>query len=137
MAKILIVEDEIVVASNLEAVLQELGHETVGIAADVETALSLAESGADLALVDLNLRDGFTGPEIGAAFANRLGITVVFLTANPRMAHAKDSKVVGVVSKPLNDHMVKPVVEFALQVRDGNMTATPPTGLRLFDRYAA
>ena len=137
MARILIVEDEIIVASNLAAILQELGHETVGIAADLKTAISLAKHGADIAFVDLNLRDGLTGPQIGVELADRLGITVVFLTASPRMARDESGKVLGVVSKPLNDDMVEPVLEFALQLRNGNLAATPPKVLQRFDRRAA
>lgn len=137
MARILIVEDEIIVASNLAAILQDLGHETVGIAADVKTAMSLAQHGADVAFVDLNLRDGLTGPQIGVELADCLGITVVFLTANPRMAFDKSGKVAGVVSKPLNDDMIEPVVEFALQLRNGNDAATQPKVLQALDRRAA
>jgi two-component system, response regulator PdtaR len=137
MARILSVEDEIIFASNLEALLQDLGHETVGTAADMKSAMSLATHGADVAFVDLSLRDGFTGPQVGAELADRLGITVVYLTANPRMAFDKSGKVVGGVSKPLNDDMIEPVVEFALQLRNGNDAATPPKVLQALDRCAA
>jgi|GEM_PF-2998509 len=57
-AKILILEDEMLVAFEVEAVLGELGHEVVGIAPDMGTALSGAMRPIDLALVDPNLRDG-------------------------------------------------------------------------------
>ena len=66
---ILIVEDEILVALEIESVLEELGYTVLGIAADLEGALAYAHHHIDLALVDLNLRDGLTGPEIGATLA--------------------------------------------------------------------
>lgn len=54
--RILIVEDEMLVAMNLEDMLLDLGHEVAGIASRVEPALSLAAEGQfDLALLDVNL----------------------------------------------------------------------------------
>lgn len=54
--RILIVEDEMLVAMNLEDMLLDLGHEVAGIASRLEPALSLAAEGHfDLALLDVNL----------------------------------------------------------------------------------
>ncbi|MGE0725779.1 MAG: response regulator, partial [Alphaproteobacteria bacterium] len=61
-ARILIVEDEILVAMELEYILREAGHDVAGIAADTSSVGRLAAPDIDLALVDLNLRDGVTGP---------------------------------------------------------------------------
>ena len=57
--KVLVVEDEIFVAVEIENVVAELGHRPVGIAADSKSALAMAAE-AEVALVDLNLRDGRT-----------------------------------------------------------------------------
>lgn len=54
--RILIVEDEMLVAMNIEDMLLDLGHEVAGIASRLEPALALAREGAfDLALLDVNL----------------------------------------------------------------------------------
>jgi two-component system, response regulator PdtaR len=98
--KVLIVEDEIFAAMHLEAVIEQLGGQVVGIAPDTPTALMLAESKPDLAYVDLNLRDGLTGPEIARTLANRFGTKVLFLTANPAQAGGAFEGLIGVVSKP-------------------------------------
>ena len=82
-ARILIVEDEMLVAMDLESILADSGFEPVGIAADLTTAEEYFDQSIDLALVDLNLRDGLTGPQIGKLLGAR-GVTVLFLTANPR-----------------------------------------------------
>ena len=54
--RILIVEDEMLVAMNIEDMLLELGHEVAGIASRLEPALALAREGAfDVAMLDVNL----------------------------------------------------------------------------------
>jgi CheY-like chemotaxis protein len=54
--RILLVEDEMLVAMNIEDMLLELGHEVAGIASRLEPALALAREGRfDLAMLDVNL----------------------------------------------------------------------------------
>lgn len=101
--KVLIVEDEIFAALHLETAIKELGCEVIGIAPDASSALELAEKSPDLALVDLNLRDGLTGPEIARSLANRYGTKVLILTANPQEAGEPFEGLIGVVSKPWSD----------------------------------
>lgn len=61
--RILIVEDEMLLAINLEDMLHELGHDVVAIAARIPQALSLAaNSDIDLAILDLNLSGWFSFP---------------------------------------------------------------------------
>ena len=137
-AKILIVEDEYLVAADLEASLEELGYSCAGIAPDLETALTLAASKPDLALVDIHLRDGQTGPLIAARLAQEHGIAVLFVTANPRMAlDASPPGVIGVLNKPCQEAVVAAAVAYALQARDGEPLPSPPTGLRLMEGAAS
>lgn len=112
--KILKIEDEIFAALHLEAVVQELGCTVVGIAPDAATAVKLAdEDPADLALVDLNLRDGPTGPQLARETAARYGTKVLFVTANPEQAPLDIEGVLGVVGKPFNEKAVASAVERA------------------------
>ena len=104
--KILIVEDEIFAAMHLESALQDLGCTVVGIAPDAPSALDLAAFKPDLALVDVNLRDGPTGPSVARELANRYGTKVLFLTANPAEVGEVFPGVVGVVSKPWNETVI-------------------------------
>ena len=98
---ILIVEDEMLVAADLEATIEELGHKPIGIAPDLETAMHLAGGGVDLALVDFNLRDGDTGPVIGRHLAEAR-ITVIFVTGNPRALGSGVTGTLGIFTKPLS-----------------------------------
>ncbi len=129
-ARILIVEDEMLVAMDLECVLQELGHESVGIAPDLQSALAYFDQPIDLALVDLNLRDGCTGPEIGAKLSAK-GVAVVFVTANPKLLGDGIAGAIGVITKPTDEQIVKAAVEYALGSRHGG-AVDPPSTMQLF-----
>jgi CheY-like chemotaxis protein len=128
--RVLVVEDEIFVATEIESVVEELGHQPVGIAADASTAIALAAS-ADVALVDLNLRDGPTGPTIGRILADEYGVTVVFMTANPSQLGDGIPGTVGVLDKPVMDSELRQVVSYVV-ARHQRAQAEPPTRLRLF-----
>ncbi len=130
-ARVLIVEDEMLVAVNLEATIADLGYQPVGIAPDRATALSLAEASPDIALVDLNLRDGPTGPEIGQELS-RKGISVLYVTANPRMLGPGVPGTLGVMSKPVDEDAISAALAFALNRRNGG-TPTPPPTVTPFD----
>lgn len=129
-ARILIVEDEMLVALELECILADLGHEAVGIVPDLESARSYFDTAIDLALVDLNLRDGLTGPQIGKALGSR-GVSVVFITANPRLLDDGIAGAIGVITKPTDERTVKAAVDYALGVRAGR-AVVPPPALKLF-----
>lgn len=135
-ARILIVENEMLVACEVEAVLEDSGHDVVGIAPDLPTAMALAEQPIDLALVDLNLRDGLTGPEIGRRLCALAGVAVLFVTANPRILGDGIAGAVGVVTKPAGEAAVRAAVDYALRVTRHDDAGDPPAGLRLFARAA-
>lgn len=124
---ILIVEDEILVALEMESILEERGYEVVGIASDLEGALSFADRNVDLALVDLNLRDGLTGPEIGRRLANEHRAKVLFVTANPRLLGDGIAGTIGVLTKPTDEASLVSSVEYALR-----RSAEAPPSLRCF-----
>jgi two-component system, response regulator PdtaR len=130
-AKILIVEDEMLVAFSLRMTLQELGHQPVGIAPDLDTAMSLASAQPDLALVDLNLRDGLTGPQIGERLCRQHDVAVLFVTANPRILGDGIAGTIGVLTKPTDRDAIKAAVDYALRVRRGEQ-AQPPSFLTIF-----
>lgn len=129
-SKILIVEDEMLVAMDLEAILEDLGHEPVGIVPDLASAEPFYDAALDLALVDLNLRDGLTGPQIAASLSAK-GVPVVFITANPRQLGDGIAGTIGVITKPTDASTVKAAVDYVLGLREGRR-GTPPHALRLF-----
>jgi CheY-like chemotaxis protein len=96
----LIVEDEIFVALDLEQILTDAGYQVTAIAADRASALA-AGAQAEFAFVDINLRDGPTGPDIAATLAREHGVKVVFVTANPGQI-GLPCQALGYIRKPFN-----------------------------------
>lgn len=133
--RILVVEDEIFVATEIEHVIADLGHEPVGIAADQRSALDMADE-TDIALVDLNLQDGPTGSTIGRILAQTHGVTVLFMTANPAQLGNGIPGTLGVLPKPVSERELKQALEFAVAHRsDGD--GEPPRRLQVFGWAAA
>ena len=131
--RILVVEDEIFVATEIEHVIEEMGHLPVGIAADKRSALALAAN-SDIALVDLNLEDGPTGSAIGQALAQTHGVTVLFMTANPSQLGQGIPGTVGVLPKPVTDRDLRAAVAYAVARREADAEAPlPPRRLQLFN----
>lgn len=130
--RVLIVEDEILVAMELEETISDLGHHVVGIAADRQTALALAERGVDVALVDINLRDGETGVDIGRELLGEAA--VVFVTANTDLLADGVPGAIGVLPKPATRDAVAGVVSYADMRRrvPPAFLPAPPASLRLF-----
>jgi CheY-like chemotaxis protein len=134
--RVLIVEDEVLIALDLSYNLEALGHEVVATAADAAEALEAAAQGIDLALVDLNLRDGLTGPRLGEALARKWGAAVIYLTATPYQIGPGITGPVGILSKPFTDAALAQAVGFAISLRAGR-SAIPPSELRLLSGAAA
>lgn len=132
-ARILIIEDEALVAMELRFVLEDLGHEVVGMAADAHTARGLVqETEVDLALVDIHLSDGPTGIDLGRELGQDLGVTVLFMTANPGMVRNGVAGTIGVLSKPTDERAVQTAVDYALRRRAGRPVEYAPPELQLF-----
>lgn len=132
-ARILIIEDEALVAMELRFVLEDLGHEVLGIAATAQAARDLvSENDVDLALVDIHLSDGPTGINLGRELGQDMGVSVLFMTANPGMVRDGVAGTIGVLSKPTDEHAVQTAVDYALRRRQGQPVDYAPPGLQLF-----
>lgn len=132
-ARILIIEDEALVAMELRFVLEDLGHVVVGTVADARAArATVAETEIDLALVDIHLSDGPTGIELGRELAQEMGVTVLYMTANPGMLRQGVAGTIGVLSKPTDEPAVQKAVDYALRRRKGEPVEYAPPELQLF-----
>ena len=128
----MIVEDQALLAMELELVLADAGCDVVGCAMDRAGAFEIAErERPELALVDINLLDGMTGPQIAQRLVSEYGTAVVFLTANPEQIPDGFAGALGAVSKPFDEQTITAVVAFALQFIFERTVGQPPRRFRL------
>ena len=115
--RILVVEDEAIVAADLQERLRALGYDPVGVVAAGEDALPKArEIGAELVLMDIQLQGAIDGVEAADAIREALDIPVVFLTAHVDQAtfqRAKLSAPFGFVRKPFEGRELHTALEIA------------------------
>lgn len=134
---ILIVEDEAILAMELENLLEDAGHVTVGWATCLSEAEELIHDiSADLALVDVHLSDGLTGIEVADLFRRTHAATVVFMTANPKLIPEDFVGALGVIAKPYTSSGVMAMLDY---LREGISAPPPssrqPNGLVLAPEY--
>ena len=117
-ARILVVEDEHIVARDIRMQLTELGYDPVGHATRGEQAVSMAESlRPDLVLMDVRLADATDGISAAEQIRSRLALPVVFLTAfggDDTLQRAKQSDPFGYILKPFSERELHTVIEMAL-----------------------
>jgi CheY-like chemotaxis protein len=83
-ARILVVEDEQIIAADLCNKLTRMGHQIVGIAIAADEAIAIAdELKPDLVLMDVQLDGAMTGTEAACTIQERTGAPVVYVTAFP------------------------------------------------------
>jgi DNA-binding response OmpR family regulator len=83
-ARILIVEDEQIIAADLSNKLTRMGHQVIGMAIDGDDAINLADDmRPDLVLMDVQLEGEMTGTEAARIIQERIGAQVIFITAFP------------------------------------------------------
>ena len=136
--EVLIVEDEVLLATELEFLLGEVGCHSVGLAMSSDEAVAMANDlRPDLALVDVYLRDGPTGVEVARAIANDCGGVALFMTANVKRLPADFAGACGVIGKPYSEHGVKSALNYlTICLREGQAPGPPPIGLELAPAYA-
>jgi PAS domain S-box-containing protein len=116
--RILIVEDEIIIARELEARLEGMGHGVAGIAASGQEALALAEeTRPDLVLMDIVLKGDIDGIEAAAEIRRRFHLPVIFISAyadRDTLARAKITQPFAYIVKPFSERELAANIEMAL-----------------------
>lgn len=126
MAGVLIVEDQFLVALDLEHIVASSGYPVVGIATARSEIETLAVS-PKIAFIDINLRDGPTGVEIAHALSERFGTRIIFVTANPAQIDKPPATAIGFIEKPFSPTTIENAIGYALGV-----ASAPPRGLQVF-----
>ena len=132
--RVLIVEDEVLIAMALANSLEEGGHEVVGPAATMAEALALCEAAAppELAVVDINLRDGSSGVDVARTLLERWGVLSIFASGAMMEARRARDVALGYIRKPYEAETVLSSVEVAREVMNGGQPRAVPAGLELF-----
>lgn len=124
--KILIVEDEMVIAANISLQLTELGFEVTGIVPRGEEALiHIQENEPDILLLDINLKGHLDGIETAQAMQKTHNIPVIYLTANVDDAHfnrAKATHPYGFIAKPFKKLDLQRAIEITISQVASNST---------------
>jgi hypothetical protein len=116
--RILIVEDEILVARDLEQQLAALGYQIVGIAATGARALQLvAETQPHLILMDIRLQGALDGITTAEQIRQQYLLPVVYLTAHTDSATVERARITepfGYILKPFEERELRTIIEMAL-----------------------
>lgn len=128
--KILIVEDEMLIAANLSLQLTELGYEVTGIMPRAEDALyQIRESPPDIVLVDVQLKGKMDGIEMVGTMQKELNIPVIYLTANADDANfyrAKHTHPYAFISKPYKKLDLQRAIELTIVQTRSEEHFVPP-----------
>ncbi len=114
--KVLVVEDEGLIAHDISNRLQAMGHQVVGTAGTAEEALAMAAQ-ADVVLMDIRIDGPVDGVEAAAQIRDRYHLPVVFLTAHsdrPTLDRAKLTGAFGYLVKPIAHASLNTAIEIAL-----------------------
>jgi CheY-like chemotaxis protein len=113
---VLIIEDEPIIAMDLEALVESLGHRVTGVARTEKEALRLAQSQRPgLVLADIQLADGSSGIDAVNAMLRNFDVPVIFITAFPeRLLTGEKPEPAFLITKPFVPEMVKAIVSQAL-----------------------
>lgn len=110
--RVMIVEDEMILALDLEDMLSDAGHDPVGQASDMHQALALAErlgGQFDVAIMDINLARGTNGVDTAAALRERWDKPCLFVSGNldeRTRERAMEWRPIGFVGKPYSEREV-------------------------------
>ena len=118
LTRILVVEDETIVAMDVKDRLTELGYEVAGVADRGAEALELAASTRpDLVLMDIRLKGEMDGITAAEEIRQRWRIPVIYLTAfseDGTLQRAKLTEPFGYIIKPFEDREIQSAIEMAL-----------------------
>jgi CheY-like chemotaxis protein len=128
--RILIVEDEPLLAFDNEVMLGDLGYEVVATLDSFEAAIELLDrEKIDLILSDYRLSGERTGLDLARAAKNR-GLPIIFLTGHALPAESVQLAL-GCITKPYNERTLKLALN-AVEKRLAGKAAKPPKGVELF-----
>jgi DNA-binding LytR/AlgR family response regulator len=124
MVKILLVEDELIIAEDMSMLLTDMGYEVLETAMDYEEALEiLSEETPDLILLDVNLGGKKDGIDLAKEINEQYGIPFIFTTSysdGPTIERANEVNPINYLVKPFKKEQLFTAIEMALLKIAGN-----------------
>ncbi len=118
MKTVLIVEDEPLIAADIEFTIREAGYKVLGIAHTATKALDLIHShNPDLVLLDISLKGSQSGIEIGRVLRKQYEIPFIYITSfadKVTLEMAKETLPYGYIVKPFKERDIVSTIEIAL-----------------------
>jgi CheY-like chemotaxis protein len=115
---ILIVEDELILAKDLQCTLIDLGYDALSIASSAEAAVKCAyERRPDLVLMDIRIKGPYDGIETARILKKQFSTAIIYLTAHADQAmfdRAKKTEPDGYLRKPVDVFDLRTTVEMVL-----------------------
>ncbi|MGO4672265.1 response regulator [Bosea sp. 2KB_26] len=113
---VLIIEDEPIIALDIETMVEELGHTVTGVARTHREAIaSVAKKRPGLVLADIQLADGSSGLEAVNEILSAIDVPVIFITAYPeRLLTGDRPEPAFLITKPFQPEAVKAAISQAL-----------------------
>ena len=132
--KILVVEDESPIAEILQYALTDAGYAVLGPVATADEGLRIAEKNRpDLALVNINLKDGSKGTDLARELVNRWRVPCLFVSGEMVEAEKYQDVALGYIAKPYKPSVVIESIEVAKAIIDGKpYQKRIPPDLKLF-----
>lgn len=131
---ILIVEDEVVIALDLQSTLEGAGHTVIGTALNIADAMEFLQTGRpDLALININLREGRgAGIDLARDLLEQHDVPSLFVSGQLTEARRNRDAALGYLAKPWRSRALLDSVEVARRLIDGQDPAPLPPELELF-----
>ena len=115
--RILIVEDEPIIARDLSYMITDFGYEVVAIVHSAKEAMDImSDKSIDLVILDINLAGNLTGIDLAHWINKKLQLPFIFLTSYSdqiTLEKAKITEPYGYLVKPINEHNLKSTLEIA------------------------
>ncbi len=119
MVKLLLVEDEFLIAEFLQMNLESLGYQVCELVGTGEEAIELAEKEQpDIVLMDIHLSGEIDGIEAALEIHQRFQIPIIFMTGyfdEKTMAQARELNPLAYLVKPIMPEHIKPVIDSVLK----------------------
>lgn len=114
--RVLIIEDEPIIAMDIEGIVRDLGHEVVGVAVTRDEAVSMAlAEKPGLVLADIQLADDSSGIDAVKDILAQFSVPVIFITAFPeRLLTGERPEPTFLITKPFQRSTVKAAISQAL-----------------------